>query len=327
MMGTPQPQKTLFAYRVDLDQRVAPDHLLRRVNEAVDFSFARQRVADRYGYNGNVSVGPAVILKLMFLLFFGNVPSERERMRMLPYRLDDLWFLGYGLDEEVPDHSVLSKARARWGTELFEELFVRVVGACVKAGLVEGNKVHVDGSLVDANASKSSVVKGAGERLSRRKQKTARKCFEYAASASTCSTCRLRPQCTRAKGTARTIQRHDGQEAIEAARAQSHSAQAQRDRARRQWLVEGSFADAANNHGFKRARWRRLWRQQIQDYLIATIQNVRILLRQASAPRAAAVASLLPLSASNPLSLCPRSPLADSADRSARIPEIIFSEN
>jgi hypothetical protein len=43
-------------------------------------------------------------------------------------------------------------------------------------------------------------------------------------------------------------------------------------------LTEGSFADAANNHGFKRARWRRLWRQQIQDYLIAAIQNIRILL-------------------------------------------------
>jgi hypothetical protein len=42
--------------------------------------------------------------------------------------------------------------------------------------------------------------------------------------------------------------------------------------------LEGSFADAANNHGFKRARWRRLWRQQIQDYLIAAIQNIRIIL-------------------------------------------------
>ena len=48
--------------------------------------------------------------------------------------------------------------------------------------------------------------------------------------------------------------------------------------------MEGSFADAANNHGFKRARWRRLWRQQIQDYLIATVQNVRILLRHESKP-------------------------------------------
>jgi len=53
--------------------------------------------------------------------------------------------------------------------------------------------------------------------------------------------------------------------------------------------MEGSFADAANNHHFKRARWRRLWRQQIQDYLIAAIQNVRILLTHGGGkPRAAA---------------------------------------
>jgi len=44
--------------------------------------------------------------------------------------------------------------------------------------------------------------------------------------------------------------------------------------------MEGSFADAANNHGFKRSRWRGLWRQRIQDYMIAAVQNVRILVRE-----------------------------------------------
>jgi len=58
-------------------------------------------------------------------------------------------------------------------------------------------------------------------------------------------------------------------------------------------LIERSFADAANNHHFKRARWRRLWRQQIQDYLIAAIQNVRILLaHQNPKPSAAAAAGI-----------------------------------
>ena len=52
--------------------------------------------------------------------------------------------------------------------------------------------------------------------------------------------------------------------------------------------MEGSFADAANNHHFKRARWRRLWRQQIQDYLIAAIQNLRILLAHSKGKRSAA---------------------------------------
>jgi hypothetical protein len=54
--------------------------------------------------------------------------------------------------------------------------------------------------------------------------------------------------------------------------------------------MEASFADATNNHHFKRARWRRLWRQQIQDYLIASIQNVRILLNHHRPKRSAAIA-------------------------------------
>jgi transposase len=75
-------------------------------------------------------------------------------------RLDYLWFLDYGREEKIPDHSVLSKARARWGTEVFESLFVRTVAQCVEAGLVDGKKLHVDASLIDADAAKESVIKG-----------------------------------------------------------------------------------------------------------------------------------------------------------------------
>jgi transposase len=62
-----------------------------------------------------------------------------------------------GCDDEIPDHSVLSKARKRWGKELFLSLFSRVVHQCVESGLVAGSKIQVDASLVDANASLSSV--------------------------------------------------------------------------------------------------------------------------------------------------------------------------
>src|SRR5436309_546762 len=163
MMGTHQPQASLFAFRVDLEQRLRPDHPLRRVASVVDFSYVRPEVAACYGHNGNVSVDPVVILKLMFLLFFDDVPSERELLARLPERLDYLWFLGYGLDDPIPDHSVLSKARRRWGREVFERLFVRTVAQCVAAGLVGGRKVHVDGSLNDANAACDSVLKAGPE--------------------------------------------------------------------------------------------------------------------------------------------------------------------
>jgi transposase len=119
--------------------------------------FVRAAVKDRYGTNGNVSIPPAVLLKMMLLLVMYNVRSERELMATIPERLDWLWFLGYDLDDAVPHHSVLSKARKRWGVDVFEALFTRVVRMAVEAGLVDGKKIFVDASLVEADASKDSV--------------------------------------------------------------------------------------------------------------------------------------------------------------------------
>jgi transposase len=143
---------------VSLEQRVPKTHLLRRIQEQIDFNFIYAEVRDTYGSKGNVSVPPPVILKMMLLLVLYNVRSERELMETIPMRLDWLWFLGYDIDSEVPDHSVLSKARVRWGVEAFRRFFERVVWQCVGAGLVDGSKIFVDSSLVDANASNNSVV-------------------------------------------------------------------------------------------------------------------------------------------------------------------------
>jgi transposase len=157
MMGSRDRQKQLWSYRVNLDKRVRSDHPLRKFNELLKLDFVREEVVNFYGTKGNVSEDPAVIMKMMLLLFLDNVRSERELMRVIPERLDYMWFLGYGLDDAIPNHSVLSKARKRWGQEVFVSLFSRVVAQCVSAGLVEGSKIHLDSSLVDANASLNSV--------------------------------------------------------------------------------------------------------------------------------------------------------------------------
>ena len=160
MMGLNEAQKELFSYSVDLDKRVRAENPLRHIRDTIDFTFVREEVTGFYGYSGNESVDPAVIMKMMFLLFFDNVASERELMKIIAERLDYMWFLGYGLDDEIPNHSVLSKARARWGVEVFETLFTRIVAQCQLARLIEGKKLHMDGSLVDADASNHAVLKG-----------------------------------------------------------------------------------------------------------------------------------------------------------------------
>ena len=159
MMGYQElPQSKLFYTGFNLGQKIRKNHPLRNIQKAIDFDFIYQKVADTYGNNGNVSTPPPVILKLMLLLVLYNVRSERELMETVPERLDWLWFLGYELDTEMPDHSVLSKARKRWGTEVFKEFFERVVWQSVEAGLVDGSKIFIDSSLIDADASKNSIV-------------------------------------------------------------------------------------------------------------------------------------------------------------------------
>ena len=151
-------QYKFFLSGFSLEKRIRKDHVLRKIAEAIDFGFIYGEVKDTYGANGNVSVPPPVILKMMLLLILYNVRSERELMVTIPERMDWMWFLGYDLDDEIPNHSVLSKARTRWGVEAFRRFFERIVGQCVEAGLVDGSKLFVDASLIQADASNHSVV-------------------------------------------------------------------------------------------------------------------------------------------------------------------------
>lgn len=159
MMGyQPDAQPKLFYHSFNLDERIPDNHILRRIRSQIDFDFIYREVKDSYGGRGNVSVPPPIILKMMLLLILYNVRSERELMNTLSMRLDWLWFLDYDLDSEIPNHSVLSKARNRWGVEAFQRFFERIVWQCVEAGLVDGSKLFMDSSLVQADASNNSVI-------------------------------------------------------------------------------------------------------------------------------------------------------------------------
>ena len=89
MMGhQSENSRKLFYTRFNLDKRIRKDHLLRNVDEHIDFDFIYQEVEDKYGDRGNVSVPPPVILKMMLLLLLYNVRSERELIDTIPERLD-----------------------------------------------------------------------------------------------------------------------------------------------------------------------------------------------------------------------------------------------
>jgi len=436
MMGQHAKQNELWVEPVNLARRIPEDHPLRKLQRVLRLDFVREAAVGFYGRNGNVSIDPVSIMKMMLLLFWDNVASERELMRVIPLRIDYLWFLGYGLEDEVPNHSVLSKARQRWGREVFERLFAQTVQQCLEAGLIDGEKLHVDSSLVRADASLNSVVRvtlaklepnaeepskeeqggrgggsggginekfqsmtdpeatlvrhtagkalpsyknhralddlagvitvtqtttaivddgaqlpavvaahqetlgeglraviadskygtaanfllfaaqgirshmadlrsrqhnhrlkeiypaehfaydqvsdtfrcPAGRKLWRHHFHHQRGYYEYRTRSGVCARCRLAHLCTRSKA-GRTLNRYPQQELLDRARRQSRGPSARRDRQRRQWMQERNFGEAATEHGFKRARWRGLVQQTIQDQIIAALQNLKILIR------------------------------------------------
>jgi transposase len=158
MMG-----KRVFApklyYQLSLDQLVPENHLLRQIATAVDFSFVYPLAKSHYSHTGQPSVDPVVIFKTMLIGYLYGITSERRLMSEIQVNLAYRWFLGYDFDEPIPDHSVLTKARSRFGMDVFEKFFEHSIQLCGQAGLLGEGPVYVDATHVEAAASMESLVK------------------------------------------------------------------------------------------------------------------------------------------------------------------------
>jgi len=152
MMGHRTKLFKIFA-PTNLDALVPDDNFYRQLEDRLDLSFVRDLVRDRYEEMGRPSIDPVVFFKLHLIAFFEGITSERRLMETAHLNLAYRWYLGYDLDEPLPDHSSLSKIRSRYGLEAFHRFFERIVELCIEAGLVEGEELYLDATKVDANAS------------------------------------------------------------------------------------------------------------------------------------------------------------------------------
>jgi transposase len=152
MMGHRTKAFKFFA-PTNLDALLPSDNFYRQLEEKLDLSFVRELVKGCYEEMGRPSVDPVVFFKLQLIAFFEGITSERRLMETAHLNLAHRWYLGYDLDEPLPDHSSLSKIRSRYGAEAFHRFFEHIVEICIEAGLVEGEELYLDATKVDANAS------------------------------------------------------------------------------------------------------------------------------------------------------------------------------
>lgn len=156
MMGLKTVEPKLYL-NFSLDAVVPTNHVVRRLAGAVDLEFVHTLVRKHYSHTGQPSVDPVVLFKLWLLGYLFNIRSERRLCEEASLNLAWRWFLGYELDESLPDHSVLTKARRRFGTRVYELFFRHIVRMCEARGLVQGDVLFLDSTLSDANAGRDTL--------------------------------------------------------------------------------------------------------------------------------------------------------------------------
>jgi transposase len=158
MLGPAKPRRLSEPIAVSLKDLVPRDNFYRHLEAKLDLSFVRNWARELYAEGGRPGIDPVVFFKLQLIMFFEGIRSERQLIATASLNLAHRWYLGYALDEKLPDHSSLTRIRQRLGIDIFQRFFERVVDLCQDAGLVWGRDLYFDATRVRADADTDSLV-------------------------------------------------------------------------------------------------------------------------------------------------------------------------
>ena len=138
-----------------VDMLVPKDHLLRKIDAAVDFTHIYGLVEDLYCEdNGRPSCDPVVLFKLVMIQHLFGIRSLRQTMRDVEVNVAYRWFLGYTMSQSLPHFATISYAfRHRFTAEVIEDVFRWILEEIARAGYLSPEVVFVDGTHVKANAN------------------------------------------------------------------------------------------------------------------------------------------------------------------------------
>jgi len=147
---------------IALDDLVPADHLVRKIEDSIDFDFIYDLVEDYYCLdNGRPSVDPVVLIKMALIQYLFGIRSMRQTIKEIETNVAYRWFLGYGLTEKIPHFSTFGKNYVRrfQDTDLFEMIFDHILQEAINHGFVNPEVIFIDSTHVKANANKKKYVK------------------------------------------------------------------------------------------------------------------------------------------------------------------------
>lgn len=158
MMGPRQEAQAALFYEFCIEDHVPNDHLLRSIGRFVDLSAVRQHLAPFYSSTGRPSIDPELLIRMLLVGYCMGIRSERRLCEEVHLNLAYRWFCRLDLGDAVPDHSTFSKNRhGRFrDSDLLRHVFESVVARCIAEGLVSGQRLAVDASLIEADTNRQN---------------------------------------------------------------------------------------------------------------------------------------------------------------------------
>nr|WP_237737344.1 IS1182 family transposase [Clostridium carboxidivorans] len=147
---------------VYIENLVPKDHILRKIDKYIDFSFIRDLTKDFYcPDNGRPAIQPVVLFKMLFIGYLFAIRSERQLVKEIEVNVAYRWFLGFSLTDKIPSHSTISQNRiTRFkDTNIYQEIFDNIVFQAINKKLVDGKILYTDSTHLKANANKNKFTK------------------------------------------------------------------------------------------------------------------------------------------------------------------------
>jgi transposase len=162
MMGRREVGQGQFFYSFDLDKVVPADHLVRQIDGVLDLSWVHKELAPYYSHTGRPSIDPVLMIRMLLVGYVFAIRSERQLCSEVQVNLAYRWFCQLGIEDGIADHSVFSRARHERFREsdALRRVFEGVVAKCIAAGLVGGEALSVDASLIKADVDKKKRMPG-----------------------------------------------------------------------------------------------------------------------------------------------------------------------
>ena len=140
---------------LSIDDLVPKNHLVRKLDAAINLDFIYDEVKDLYKPYGRESIDPVVLIKIVMIQYIFGIRSMRQTLKEIEVNFAYRWYIGYNMHEQLPHFSTFSKNYSRRfkDTDLFEKIFAKILNEVNKYGFIDDENIFIDGTHIKANAN------------------------------------------------------------------------------------------------------------------------------------------------------------------------------